>query len=212
MGIFPAELAAQLRDRLGLVRAIETGAYKGDGLRALGLLFPAATSIEISADLAEVARRTTASLPNTEVVLGNSSQQLPRLVDGERPTLYWLDGHWSGGATGGRTDECPLLGELAATALGHPSDCILIDDARLFLAPPPPPHLPLRWPTFMQLYDTLRSDRPGHYITVAHDIVIAVPGEAKSVIDDFARTRVASGRLPFARRALARTLRSRLGR
>jgi hypothetical protein len=212
MGLFPTQLAEGLRDRLGLERAVETGTYRGDGLRTMASLFPEAISIEISSELAESATRATSSLPNARVVLGDSSLELPRLVDAAIPTLYWLDGHWSAGTTGGQEKECPVLSELDATTPGNTSDCVLIDDARLFLAAPPPPHNPALWPTFQQIYDLLHADRPEHYITVLHDIVIAVPYEAKPLVDAFARQKVSHGRVAFGRRALSRAIRETLHR
>ncbi len=209
MGVFPAQLAEGLRDALGLERAIETGAYRGDGARALAAIFGSVTSIEIDARLATAARIATADLANAEIVCGDSASELVALIDPGRPTLYWLDGHWSGGATGGKEAECPVMVELSATAAGNERDCILIDDARLFLGPPPPPHDPAAWPTFMEVYDTLRKDRPGHYITVQHDIVIAVPAEAQPLVDAFALARPPAGRLAFPVRALRR-LRARI--
>jgi hypothetical protein len=212
VGLFPAQLADQLRDRLSLGRAIETGTYKGDGTRALAAQFASVVSIEIDPRLAEGAQRALADVSNVRVVNGNSREELPLLIEPAVPTLYWLDGHWSGAATGGREEECPVLAELTATGSGHPNDCILIDDARLFLAPPGPPYDPRLWPTFMQLYDRARADRPGHHITVLHDIVIVVPQEAKAVVDAFASTRVSTGRIAFARRALRRVQSRALGR
>jgi hypothetical protein len=212
VGCFPVQLARSLRDRLSLDRAIETGTYKGDGLRELASLFPEAISIEISKPLAAAARGSLARVSNAKVIDGNSREELPRLVDPAHPTLYWLDGHYSGFSTGGQEDECPVLGELVATAAGHPDDCILIDDARLFLATPPAPHDPAMWPTFAQIFETLRADRPTHYITMLHDIVIAIPEVAKPDADAFARARVSQGNVAFARRALRRSIRRTLSR
>ena len=106
---------------------------------------------------------------------GSSRYILPNLIDPSKPTLYWLDGHWSGGVTGGAEDECPVLAELSAIAGGHPDDCILIDDARMFLAPPPPPHRPEDWPRYREIEDAIAKARPEHTVIEAHDIVVAVP-------------------------------------
>jgi hypothetical protein len=101
--------------------------------------------------------------------------------------LYWLDGHWSGGPTAGAGAECPLLDEIAAIAKGHPDDCVLIDDARLFAAAPPPPHDPEQWPTLVAVFDALRSARHGAHVTMIGDVVIAVPARAKAAIDRYGR-------------------------
>jgi hypothetical protein len=38
--------------------------------------------------------------------------------------------------------------------------------------------------------DALRRDRPGHYVTVVHDLVIAVPQNARDIVDAFGRAHV----------------------
>lgn len=187
MGSLPPDLAADLRDRLGLTRAIETGTFLGGGTRLLAGLFPSVVTIELAEPLAARARSELADLPGVTVRQGNSRTILSELVDPAQPTLYWLDGHWSGGETAGSDDECPVMDEVAAVAAGSAADCILIDDARLFAASPPPPHDPAAWPTLVELFDALRSARPGHHVTVLRDLVIAVPGEARDLVDRFGR-------------------------
>lgn len=187
MGSLPPDLAAELRDRLGLTRAIETGTFLGGGTRLLAGLFPTVVTIELAEPLAARARSELADLPGVTVRQGNSRTILPGLVDPAQPTLYWLDGHWSGGETAGSDDECPVMDEVAAVAAGNGADCILIDDARLFAASPPPPHDPAAWPTLFELFDALRQARPGHHVTVLRDLVIAVPAEARDLVDRFGR-------------------------
>ena len=153
MGVLPEQLAASLRDRLSLVRAIETGTYRGRGTRLLGSLFAEVITIEVAPALAQAAKMSLTNIAGVTVQEGSSRYILPNLIDPSKPTLYWLDGHWSGGVTGGAEDECPVLAELSAIAGGHPDDCILIDDARLFLAPPPPPHRPEDWPRYREIED-----------------------------------------------------------
>ncbi len=203
MGVLPPELAAGLRDRLGLTRAIETGTYRGGGTRRLAAVFPRVVTVEVSEELARSASETLGPLPGVEVRQGSSQDVLPALVDRAQPTLYWLDGHWSGGVTGGEEDECPVLAELVAIASGHADDCILIDDARLFLAPPPPPHDPAKWPDIAALVDALARAKPGHRVLIAHDLVIAVPPRAADLAASFAHGSPPKGE-PFLTRLLAR--------
>jgi len=205
MLVMPKQLARDLRDRLGLVRAIETGTYRGSGARLLADVFPSVTTIEVAPQLARAAAASLASLPHIEVVGGSSADVLPGLVDPSQPTLYWLDGHWSGGETGGAGDECPVIAELAAIAKGHADDCVLIDDARLFLAPPPPPHDPEQWPTYREIEDAILAARPTHRIVVAHDVIVAVPERAADLAAAFA-AREAPRTVSLPRRALNRVL------
>lgn len=203
MGVLPQRLAEGLRDRLGLTRAIETGTYRGAGTRRLAAIFPSVVTIEVSAELARAAASALAAQPAIEVRHGSSREVLASLVDPEQATLYWLDGHWSGGVTGGEDDECPVLDELRAISVGHPDDVVLIDDARLFLAPPPQPHDPSQWPNVAQLVDALVRSKPGHDVIVAHDIVVAVPARAADLAAAFAHGAAPRGE-PLLRRAVAR--------
>jgi hypothetical protein len=201
----PQELARNLRDRVGLVRAIETGTYRGRGTRLLAELFPTVITIEVAPGLAQAAKKSLAPLSQVTVLEGSSRDVLPGVIDRDQPTLYWLDGHWSGGVTGGESDQCPVLGELTAIGEGNPDDCILIDDARLFLAPPPPPHRREQWPTYRELEDAVHTIRPSHQVMVAHDVVIAVPESAADVAAEFAAAPPPKG-ISTVRRALDRLL------
>jgi|SRR5215204_3865896 len=140
MGSVPEEVATELRDRLALVRGVDTGTYHGYGARRLARIFDHAVTIELSEPLWRQARSRYGDVSNLDFLRGHSL--LPEIVDEALPTFYFLDGHWSGGPTAGETDECPVLAEVAAIGAGHEKDCIAIDDARLFAAAPPPPHDP----------------------------------------------------------------------
>jgi hypothetical protein len=185
VGSVAETLAADLREALALERAVETGTYLGDGARRLAAIFEDVTTIELSEELHARAVQSLRDLGNVRAILGDSRVELKALVDRSRPTFYFLDGHWSAGNTAGSSAECPLLDELAAIAQGHADDCIVIDDARLFSAPPPPPHDPSQWPSLMEIWELLRTTRHGHHLTIAADQIIAVPPRAKRVVDAF---------------------------
>jgi hypothetical protein len=126
-------------------------------------------------------------MPHVKLLQGDSRTILPTLVDPAVPTLYFLDGHWSGGPTAGEEAECPVIEELEAIAGGHPDDCVFVDDARLFTAAPPPPHDPADWPDLVEVLDLLRQIRPGHHVTVLHDLIIGVPARSREPVDEFGR-------------------------
>ena len=193
MGSFPADLVTDLRQQLGLARAIETGTFQGGGARQLAELFSAVLTIELSPEVQRDAATRLADIPAVTSLLGDSRDVLSEVVDPSLPTLYWLDGHWSGGVTGGEGMECPVLEEIAAIASGHPDDCVLIDDARLFVAAPPLPHDPEQWPTLVEVFDALRAARPDAHVTLINDVIIAVPRSAKPAVDSFALKASAAG-------------------
>jgi hypothetical protein len=188
VGGLSAKLVRELREDLDLERGIETGTFRGGGARLLGSLFPEVASIELSPALHEAAAAAVADMPHVRLLQGDSREWLPRLVDPSKPTLYFLDGHWSGGVTAGEESECPVMDELRAIAGGHPDDCIVIDDARHLAAPPPPPHDPSHWPDLVEVLDLVRAIRPDHHVTVLHDQIIGVPARARGPVDEFGRT------------------------
>jgi hypothetical protein len=185
MGTIDLRLATELRDKLGLRRAVETGTYRGLTARALASLFENVITIELSRSIHEQATNALRDLPNVETVQGHSSDVLVGVARQDTPTLYFLDGHWSGGNTAGSGDECPVLKELGAIGPGNQDDCIVIDDARLFTSAPPLPHDPAQWPTLVEVFDAIRSQRPSHTVTLLSGQVIAVPLRARSVIDSY---------------------------
>jgi hypothetical protein len=185
MGTIDLQLARELRDQLGLKRAVETGTYRGVTARALSRVFDSVVTIELARPLYERAVTSLRDLPNLEAVHGHSAEVLGSLAGADTPTLYFLDGHWSGGATEGTGDECPLLDELAAIGAGNVDDCLVIDDARLFTSAPPPPHNPAQWPQIVEVFDAIRAHRPQHTVTLLSDQVLAVPQRATLVLDAY---------------------------
>ncbi|RKQ92885.1 hypothetical protein C8N24_2741 [Solirubrobacter pauli] len=200
MGSVDLQLASDLKTALGLRRAVETGTFRGQTARGLAGVFESVLTIELSVELHRSAQEALRDTPAVTALQGHSVPVLEQVADPALPTLFFLDGHWSGGPTAGADDECPVLEELAAIGTGHPDDCILIDDARLFTASPPPPHKPEAWPTLLETIDALRAQHPEHHITLLDDQVIAVPARARRVIDAYG-LRVQEDSKPLVARA-----------
>src|SRR5213594_1151332 len=99
MGSVPRGLAGELKETLGLRRAVETGTYRGGSARLLAEIFDDVVTIELSEDLHDAAARELAGLGNVRALQGDSRLELGPLAVESVPTLYWLDGHWSGGNT-----------------------------------------------------------------------------------------------------------------
>jgi hypothetical protein len=183
----PTSLAKLLVAEVDLRVAVESGTYLGASAMSLSRLCEEVWTIEASRSLFEQASERLSSFGNVRVVLGSSPTLLPSILrDINRPALFWLDGHWSGGPTAGDQYECPVLDEIRAIDEWNHADasCFLIDDARFFLGPPPPPNHPSEWPTFTEISDLLRrgADR---YVTALDDVIIAVPSSHKRVVDSY---------------------------
>lgn len=187
MSSVPVNLATELQQKLALNRAVETGTYLGDGARKLVRIFPSVITIELSDELFERTRSALGDEPAIEALHGDSRVLLSGLVNPKVATLFFLDGHWSGGYTAGGDAECPVLDELAALHGGNPNDCLVIDDARLFTAAPPPPHDPSHWPTLIEVFDAIRGGWPRHHVTLLADQVIAVPQAGIEPVNRYGR-------------------------
>lgn len=185
MGSVDLTLAADLRDALGLVRAVETGTYRGKTARSLATVLPAVITIELSQDLHAAVAADLKDTPAITSLQGDSVERLAEVADPASPTLFFLDGHWSGEGTAGEHAECPVIAELAVIGAGNPDDCVIVDDARMFTSAPAPPHDPAEWPTLMELCDAIREHRPDHFVTLLDDQVIAVPQRARPAIDAY---------------------------
>ncbi|WP_228056526.1 FkbM family methyltransferase [Microcoleus sp. LEGE 07076] len=116
---------------------------------------------------------------------GHTKEQLKLVVPQlNEPALFWLDAHWMGGGTAGENDECPLLEELEIINNSECEHFILIDDARLFLSPPPSPHRIEQWPSLNEIIATL-SAKTNTYTVIFEDAIVSVPERAKSVLAQF---------------------------
>jgi hypothetical protein len=191
----PAELAALLQTGLGLTCFFETGTYLGDTTAWAAERFTLVVTVDRALEYSGRAKARFAHLPHVHALFGDSRHHLRHLTPSLPPTLFWLDAHWSGGITAGETDECPLLEEIALVARDLDRHCVMIDDARMFLAPPEPPHKPDHWPTLCQTTDALRVHHQP-YIVVRDDVIIAVPARARELLIAFLHGGRAVARLP----------------
>ena len=84
------------------------------------------------------------------------------------PALFWLDGHYSGGATARAELDTPVIAELRAI-LGHPvkGHVLLIDDAREFVGAN-------GYPTLAAVEEMIRAADPGASYDVRDDIIRVV--------------------------------------
>lgn len=184
------KLLAFLTSRLPLRVFVETGSFQGDSLAVARRFFSDCRSVEMSPELFEKVKGRFASDEAVRVQLGDSPAFLAScavelsLV----PTLFWLDAHWcAADATSGAESQSPLLGELAAVRRLHPQSVLLIDDARLYLSPPPAPHRLGDWPDFHSLLPVLLGLSGSHRLALLNDVLILYPGELARAFQEFAQ-------------------------
>ncbi|HEY9619623.1 MAG TPA: FkbM family methyltransferase [Crinalium sp.] len=179
----PVELILQLQAAHAIRHFVETGTYLGQTAYWASQFFEHVTTIEFSESLYERAKTHYAQIKNLQFLYGHSLAQLRTLVPHlDSAALFWLDAHWSGGETYGANDECPLLDEIEIINQSEFEHFILIDDARLFTAPPPPPHQIQQWPDISQIVQALNACHHKRYIVVVEDVILAVPESAKALV------------------------------
>ena len=111
---------------------IETGTYKGNTLSACKDYFDDLSSIELSHELFLENKKRFDFIKKIHLYEGDSGTLLPSVTKINKPTLFWLDAHYSGQGTAQGTKDSPIIAELNFI-LNHRNDhCILIDDARCF--------------------------------------------------------------------------------
>ena len=93
-------------------------------------------SIELSKELYQRALTRFDGIESVHLYCGDSSILLGTMIDNEDAfvnTLFWLDGHYSGGETACGEKESPIIEELSIISKKCKEGVILIDDARCFV-------------------------------------------------------------------------------
>lgn len=179
-----SQLALALRGHFGIEHFVETGTFRGATTRWAAGQFKQVTTVELNAELYAEARTALSDLPHVRVVHGDSGTALTKVVEELTGTaMFWLDAH-AGGGYFAAEDYCPLVPELEAINRSPASHVILIDDARAFLAPPPPPFDASRWPSLDEVILTLNA-RHRLYCVCILDAIIAVPASARDLVTQF---------------------------
>lgn len=180
----PTELVIKLAKEFKIATFIETGTYYGETSYWASQYFEKVYTIEQSKELYEKAISKFSYIKNLKFIFGDSKIELGKIIKLVRSSsLFWLDAHWSGGATYGQNEECPLIQEIKVIVNQNRFDSfIFIDDARLFTSPPPFPHKMEQWPDITLIIETLNSGLSKKYIVIFEDVIIAVPNFAKQFL------------------------------
>jgi hypothetical protein len=185
------QLVKALQSALPLTVFVETGTFNGDCISLVESSFDRVVSIELSDTLYSRVVKRFSRFPHIQILLGNSVdflQELKESLNGDG-VLYWLDAHWCVDLdTAGQHSQCPLLGELTAIDKLNKESVILIDDARLFLAPPLSPHEISQWPSFQEILQKLRGLSTHHELMVVNDVIIFYPQVARSAMISYAQS------------------------
>ena len=160
--------------KYGITILVETGTYLGQMVNDTKDTFEFVYSIELDKHLHVVAEERFKDCKNVHLYRGDSAKMLPVIIRWiDRPILFWLDAHYSGGNTTKTDEETPILSELRSV-LEHPKimqHVILIDDARLFENPTP------GYPSVATVREIVRASGNRLSVFVADDIIRIVPSE-----------------------------------
>ena len=125
------EVVARVAREKAIETLVETGTYLGNMIFAQRKNFKKIYSVELSPVFFEKAEKRFKSYKHIRILFGDSTDVLPEIIkDLQKSTLFWLDGHYSGGETA--ESNCPVLNELDAITRSSIVHEILIDDARCF--------------------------------------------------------------------------------
>ena len=151
----PEKETEYLKNILKLDVFVEGGTYKGETAKNMSDTFRKVYTIEKSDVMFDIANEKLKDISNVTMLKGDTRVHLHSILENNDNILFWLDAHWSGGETYGKGDECPLLEELEIIFEYNKNYVVLIDDARLFLAPPPYPHDYKNWPSLTNILQVL---------------------------------------------------------
>lgn len=192
----PKRLTLWLRDLANLKVFVETGTNLGNTAKWASSNFYEVKTIEGDQELWQAARERFPEAENIEWLLGDSRERLGEVVSKlNSPTIFWLDAHWCGKGTFDKENECPLMEELTVINQMTLEHVILIDDARLFLAPPPLPHSAARWPDLTAVVRELT--RGSRYVAVYRDVIVAVSRGIQAELVKFLQTVTNEQEPPF---------------
>jgi hypothetical protein len=127
-------------------------------------------------DLCKRAQKRFRRNKHIEIIHGDSGKVLKTLLPNlTTPTLFWLDGHYSGSITAQGETDCPIYEELShifnSSDIGH---VIVIDDARFFIDSD---HQYCKdYPNLPDLEKFILSACPDACVTVENDSVRILPG------------------------------------
>jgi len=146
---------------------IETGTYRGKMIYAVIPFIEKIYSIELDDKLCARAQSRYAGYKNIEILHGSSGELLPSLIEKiDKPCVFWLDAHYSGGSTAKGDLQTPIMAEMKCI-FDHKlaeKHIILIDDARCFVGADD-------YPTMEGFKDFVLTNKPGWTFEVENDII-----------------------------------------
>jgi hypothetical protein len=153
-------------DTINAENFVETGTYLADTTRELNERFKRVITIELSPVLAARAAAEFAGKDNVEVIHGDSTTVLKRVIPTlQGPTVFLLDAMWAGQGTAGENLVTPLM-DLEVTSQFKENHVVVISDTTLFNGTG-------GYPTLESLRASIK--KLGYWEMVADNVILAIP-------------------------------------
>ncbi|PCJ58490.1 MAG: hypothetical protein COA79_13300 [Planctomycetota bacterium] len=183
----PEKEVSFLKNLMNLSIFVEGGTFKGGTAKLMSQDFNKVYTIEKSEKMYLVAKENLTTLTNVVLLKGDTRDHLKDILEENDNLLFWLDAHWCGYESYGDSDECPLIEELKNIFSYEKNYVILIDDARLFLSPPPQPHRISQWPDLKEIMEAL----PNNWGIIEYeDVIYLYPNKIRDDIKNFLQIEV----------------------
>lgn len=193
MGVPIKSLIGQLVKQYSVRNFIETGTYLGETAYWASSVFQHVITVEYSEDLYKQTYDKFKYIPNIRFIHDDSRLSLKKIIDEiNTPSVFWLDNHWCGHwnddrLSYGENDQCPILGEITLLRDSKTPNFIFIDDAELFLAPPPKHFQLNQWPRIDKIFEIMNAGQWKYFNVVLCNQIIFFPDYAKNLLIDFCR-------------------------
>lgn len=198
----PEDIILYLKELSKCEIFIETGTFKGLTSVWASKYFRIVKTIEFSEDIYKETKLQYSDVKNIDFVYGDSRNELKNILSkNNQLAIFWLDAHWCSFGSYGEDDQCPLLDELEIILTLNKNHIILIDDARLFLAPPPLPNISKFYPTIIDIMKKI-LEKADSYITIYEDVIISLPNLYRNDFELYMQQKTTSDELIFKRNSL----------
>jgi hypothetical protein len=192
----PEEEIIFLKQLFHLTRFVETGTFKGGTSIWASQFFKQVDTIEFSKPIYLETSQKFKHIPNINFINQDSRVALSEIVRTAcDPILFWLDAHWCSMGSYGENDQCPLIEELNIISSSPISHFILIDDARLFMAPPPLPNLIKFYPNINQITETSNK----YSLTIYEDVIFMLPVNTQEAFGIYLQKKITQAWLEYGK-------------
>lgn len=160
----------QYAEKYKLSYFVETGTHSGATVNAMRGLFEKIYSIELSEKFYQSASNWFKNDNSVSIIHGDSGVEIEAVIKKlPGPALFWLDGHFSAGATARGTKDTPVVEELEHIYADKRFDhVVIIDDARAFGVDP-------AYPTIEEIRELLTQKGVKFKLSLKYDAIRLEP-------------------------------------